>query len=518
MKNFVTPLVLLLSVCSPIAAQQVPKLVVLLTVEDLRTDIYEMMEPHLSEGGIARLVREGRVYETVISPLEEADVTASEAILHTGTLPLTSGITSRQPWKRREGGKRTQMSSVLEDKNYIGFGTSERLSPLALTAPTISDRLAGATRALGRIFSIAPAAEEAIIGGGHEASAVYWIDDSTAKWVSSTYYPEGLPWYIGKSSTLATRLDKGSITWSAALPDIYAESLPYVSTGAFDSDHIYTRAFSSVQDLKHSPVVNDYVIDLAEAVLEGAGLGTDASTDLLALHLVAGVPYNLSAELSPELLDSYYLLDKAVARLLGKLEATYGKDQVLVALCGTGMARRDPLEDDKGRYPSFAPERCRAITNMYLHAKYGIKGLVTEVTDRGELFLDRKLLEQDGSPSLDEVQNAVASFLLDMSGVSYTIADHSLRDYVPGDVVGRGRLTAMQSALPTDRPDVFIGISPGYTIDGAEQTAYVRYAPMPTMLLLWGAGMEPEQITAPLDLRYVSAEICHTLRIRPPTL
>lgn len=517
MKDLLTPLVVLLSVCSPVAARQAPKLVVLLTVDELRTDLYEAMAPHLSENGLVRLSRNGRVYDTVIHPLTEADPVAGEAVLHTGALGLENGITGRRTIVRKEGGQRHLEGSVLEDKKYIGYGTADRLSPLALAAPTIADRLAQATHGLGQVFSIAPSAEEAIIAGGHEAQAAYWLDDSTARWVSSTFYPAGLPWYIGKSSTVATRLDKGSITWQASSPALYASLLPYAGSGAFASDHIYTRAFSSVQDLKHSPVVNEYVVRLAESVIDGAGLGADESMDLLALHMTAGTPPSVSAGISPELLDSYVLLDRAVAQLMELLDRKFGKGEVLVALSGNGMARCEPIRDDKKRYPTFSLERCRAITNMYLHAKYGVKGMVTEVTDRGELFLDRKVVEQREELSLAEVQDAVCSFLLEMAGVAYTIPNHSLKDLLPGDPVGRNRLTALHSALPSQRADVFVGISPGYLIDTGTATPQPSYTAMPTMLILMGEGIEPEVIHTPLDLRGVSHEISRVLRIRPPT-
>ena len=517
MKDLLKPLVVLLSVCSPVAAQQVPKLVVLLTVDEFRTDLYEAMAPHLSEGGLARLTREGRVYDAVIHPLATADPVASEAVLQTGTLGLTSGITDRRAVVRKEGGKRSRQGSILEDKNYIGYATADRLSPLALRAPVLADRLSQATHGLGQVFSIAPCAEEAIIAGGHEAQAAYWLDDSTARWVSSTFYPAGLPWYISKSSTVATRLDKGSITWQASDPTLYASLLPFASNGAFASDHIYTRAFASVQDLKHSPVVNEYVIRLAEAIIDGAGLGADLSVDLLALHLTAGTPPGVSAGISPELLDSYYLLDRAVGELMDLLDKKFGQGEVLLALTGNGMARQELIRNEKKRYPTFSPERCRAITNMYLHAKYGIKGLVTEVTAGGELYLDRALIEKKDGLTLAEVQDAVSSFLLEMAGVSYTIPGHTLRDLLPGDRIGTARLTALHSALPSHRADVFVGISPGYVVDQGTEPAQPSYAPMPTMLILWGAGIEPEVITVPLDLRRVSREISHVLRIRPPT-
>ena len=243
----------------------------------------------------------------------------------------------------------------------------------------------------------------------------------------------------------------------------------------------------------------------------------EQSMDLLALHMTAGTPPSVSAGISPELLDSYVLLDRAVAQLMELLDRKFGKGEVLVALAGNGMARCEPIRDDKKRYPTFSPERCRAITNMYLHAKYGVKGMVTEVTDRGELFLDRKVVEQREELSLAEVQDAVCSFLLEMAGVAYTIPNHSLKDLLPGDPVGRNRLTALHSALPSQRADVFVGISPGYLIDTGTATPQPSYTAMPTMLILMGEGIEPEVIHTPLDLRGVSHEISRVLRIRPPT-
>lgn len=519
-KDLVTPIVALLSVCITAAAQQAPRLVILLTVDELRSDLYEMMSPHLSEGGLNRLASEGRVYEQVTHPLVEADPVATEAILQTGTLPLTSGVTARRPAMRKEGGLPERVSSVFEDKDYIGYGTAERLSPMRLFAPTLSDWIVRATRGMGQVFSIAPQAEEAIVAGGHEATGVYWLDDTSAKWVSSTYYPAGLQWYITKSSTVATRLDRGAITWSAAEPELYAELLPYATSGRFDQDHLYTRAFASLQDLKRSPVINEYIADLAEAVIDGAGLGSDASTDLLALHMTVGLPGSLPGEYSPEVLDGYLLLDRAVERLLTKLDRQYGRDEVFFVLCGGGMVRYEPLTDKGDHYPEFAPDRCEALTNMYLHAKYGIKGLVMEVTDRGELFLDRKLIEESGGPSLIEVEDAVAAFLLDMSGVAYTIPEHTLRSAVPGDEISAVRLTALQSALPAHRADLFIGISPGMITESSTSAvpSSPHYAAVPTVLIMRGGSVEPERIPTPLDLRSVSREIARTLHIRAPSL
>ena len=166
----------------------IPRLVVLLSVEELRSDLLDEIFPLLPEDGLKRLLEEGQVYSNVNNPLLSPNSTASQAMLHTGTTALANGVATRRPFVRSSDGKVSAHNSVFHDEQYIGYATSTRLSPKRLSAPTIADKLWQASRGESLIYSLAPNAEEAIIGGGQHADGVFWIDDYNGKWVSSIYY------------------------------------------------------------------------------------------------------------------------------------------------------------------------------------------------------------------------------------------------------------------------------------------------------------------------------------------
>ena len=64
-----------------------PRLVVMLTVDQLRTDYLEDFEPLYGEGGFKRLMREGKVFAHAEMPFAGADRASALATLYTGSTP-----------------------------------------------------------------------------------------------------------------------------------------------------------------------------------------------------------------------------------------------------------------------------------------------------------------------------------------------------------------------------------------------------------------------------------------------
>lgn len=70
----------------------------------------------------------------------------------------------------------------------------------------------------------------------------FWIDDFLGKWTSTTYYTEGLPWYVEKNT-----FDRG-------------ETL-------------------DMKLYKHTPKVNEEVLHIAKTLLDNTALSKDSTTD-----------------------------------------------------------------------------------------------------------------------------------------------------------------------------------------------------------------------------------------------
>lgn len=515
MNKILTGLISLLTLCQVGALNaQTPRLVMMISVEELRADLLEELSKELPDDGFNKLFNKGRLYTHVVSPLYSADATASEAILHTGSLALYNGIPQRKPIKIDRSGKRVYTNSVFEDKDYLGYATSANYSPSALTASTIGDQLKRATRGKALVYSIAPKAEEAIIGAGLDGNGAYWIDGFTARWASSTYYKGDFPWFVDKSNigaeSLPFRLNNG-IEWRKTKAKHALQN--YTSDNNFN--YRFRKSGDDIADFTDSPLANDEVVALAKRLLESSGIGKDEVTDLLSLHFTLANGDRAESDISAETIDGYYRLDRSIASLLKSVDFS----NTLVILTGNGVSREySPAIVDDRRL--FKADRCLALVNMYLHAEYGVQGLVEEITPSGAVYLNRKAIKDNSKIKLRTIQSAVSDFLLEFSGVSYAIEEHRLREGAISNSDNRAWLTALNSSNNANRPDVVFGLLSNWVAQdftSHKGVAKYRMVATPTIFVMVHPSIKPEKIEASLDLRDVSKKIAWTLRIRPPT-
>ena len=73
----------------------VPKLVVTLTIDQLRTDYMEAFSSLYGEKGFKRLIREGKVFRQVKFPFSGIDRASAIATIYTGTTPSMNGIIAK---------------------------------------------------------------------------------------------------------------------------------------------------------------------------------------------------------------------------------------------------------------------------------------------------------------------------------------------------------------------------------------------------------------------------------------
>ena len=71
-----------------------PKLVVTLTIDQLRTDYMEAFSSLYGEKGFKRLMREGRVFRQTVFPFTGTDRASAIATIYSGTTPSMNGIIS----------------------------------------------------------------------------------------------------------------------------------------------------------------------------------------------------------------------------------------------------------------------------------------------------------------------------------------------------------------------------------------------------------------------------------------
>ena len=484
-----------------------PRLVVFVSVSELRTDLLELT---LGESGGAGLLTEGRYYPAVFHPLLSADEAASQAILHSGALALENGIPARRPLRRLKSGIPDRSRSVLSDESASGLGTRDGFSPRGLLSAVLGDRIKEATGGRGLVYSVAVRPEEAIIAGGSEADGVFWIDETRGDWASSGYYPAKLPWYITKLPSPRVKLLKGT-AWKPHFQDFEDKYGRWSLSGASTPfDHSLKRAEAYL----NTPLSQEEVTEAALALLESAGLGTDGATDYLALTYSLDVPDDLApGDLSPEVMDGYYRLEEELKRLRKRLP----KETILI-LAGNGMERHKAPEERENRV--FYLDKCKALTNLYLDTKYGVKGLVKELTEEGQLYLDESLIKSRRI-SEEGIREEVAAFLGEFAGVAYAFPESELRRVALSGDGSRKLLTAANSVLPKERGDVVFGLHESFSYGQSDRpgghTRSPQYGGIISPLIIIGGAVEPEKVTAPTDLRRVPEIVARVLRIRPPT-
>ena len=102
----------------------VPKLVVGLTIDQLRTDYIEAFSALYGERGFKRLWKEGRIYLNAEYDFINVDKSSSVAAIYSGTTPYTNGIVGDN-WMDRAT---LRVINCVDDNNFMGIYTSTPFS------------------------------------------------------------------------------------------------------------------------------------------------------------------------------------------------------------------------------------------------------------------------------------------------------------------------------------------------------------------------------------------------------
>ena len=125
-RKILTSLIAILAATNLEAQQSTPKLVVCITVDQLRGDYIEYFYNTFGERGFKRLMNEGLVYNNIRFEFSDIDEASAFATLFTGSNPNFNGIAGKNIYdfdKEKE-------VSVLYDPDYIG-----KLYERALSSP-----------------------------------------------------------------------------------------------------------------------------------------------------------------------------------------------------------------------------------------------------------------------------------------------------------------------------------------------------------------------------------------------
>ena len=492
------------------AEGKVPRVVVSILVDQLRTDYMNAFLPLYGPEGLVRFLNEGRVYTQAEYPQHHTDRASAAATLVTGTTPYNHGIVGLH-WLNRET---LRPVYCVDDQAYSGVETTETSAPTYLGVSTLGDELKVATESKSMVYAIAPYRDAAVLTAGHAADAALWMDDNTGRWCTSSYYTPSLPAWVNvlNANNLGERLK--SLEWKPS--NDLVGNFSYFLSGGMKSPFAHKfKGDGRFRSFKTSGLVNEEVMRAVNQCLSGTMIGGDEVTDYLAVTFYAGnLNHQTAAQAPMELQDTYVRLDHALAALVKSVERKVGKGNALFVLTSTGYADESNDRLEKYRIPTgtFDVERAAAILNMYLVAVYG-QGQYVEGIYGTQLYLDHKLIEQK-QINLAEMLERVQDFLLQLSGVKdvYTSTRLMQGAWTPGISRIRGGYNPRYSG------DVLIEVSPGWHFVNKtmHEDKLVRESCIQFPIIFMGTGFKAEKVHKPVSVDYIAPTLSRAIRIRAP--
>jgi predicted AlkP superfamily pyrophosphatase or phosphodiesterase len=418
-----------------------PKLVVQITVDQLRGDLPMRYRERLGEGGFRYLLEQGVHYVNAHHRHANTETAVGHATLVTGADPSAHGIVSND-WRDLKTGAFVYNT---EDERHHILGKEPKahqgVSPRNLLASTIGDELVLSNSGRSRVFSVSGKDRGAILPGGHAGKA-FWYSKSSGKFVTSSYYYESYPswakaWndaspveaYRGKSWEL---LHEKSSYEAAARDDRPQEA------AAIGMGRVFPHPFGDDKYLTLrlglTPAVDEMTLDFAKTLLREEGLGQRGATDFLAVSFSA-TDYvgHLFGPSSLESEDQILRLDRTLAALLQAIDRAVGLENALIVLSADHGAPDSPEQAgeigiETGRFAFDYFKQGDNPVSRALVERYG-----------------RNLISDHSHPYLHLDEAAIRAKRLDLAEVERFVAHEAMK--VPGILYALARSDILEGRL-----------------------------------------------------------------------
>lgn len=523
MKIACSSVLLLSSLFTGLSAEP-PKLVLQITVDQLRGDQLTRFVNRMPKGGFRYFLDEGIVYANAHHPHANTETIVGHATLATGTTPSVHGMVGNI-WFDRETGQTTYN---IEDPNYALLtagadvddaneidptqraANTDGRSPRAMLSSTFSDELAVRTAGAAKVFGVSVKDRGAVSMAGHAGKA-FWFSKQAGEFVTSTYYYDAYPewvteWnaseplerYAGKAWELSQApetylfADRDDQPWETAMPG-FGRTFPH-AYGDRDS-----KGFTTYLTL--SPAGDQITLEFAKALIENEAIGQDDVTDYLSVsfsstdyvgHIFG--PSSLEAE------DNLLQLDRTIEALLDYVDEMVGLDETLIVLSADHGGPEAPgsLQQygfDVNYVEPDAWDKTPAFTR--LKERFGIGEELIETYAHPYVYLNQKVIREENLDQA-EVEQAVAQELTNFEGVALAVSSRALaRGETPDTPVHR----AVVNNFHLKRSgDVYVVFEPQWFIadfDGLHVACthgspwrYDTFVP----LIFAGADLEPQTI------------------------
>ncbi|MEJ2163516.1 MAG: alkaline phosphatase family protein [Robiginitalea sp.] len=520
-----------------------PRLVVGVVIDQMRFDYLYKYQDHYGEGGFKRLLREGFNFKNTHFDYVPTVTASGHASIYTGATPNVHGIVSNSWYDRAS---KTGVSNVGDPETQIVGSVVENpygRSPNRLLSSTITDQLRMGSNFKSKVISVSLKDRGAILPGGRTANAAYWHDweSSPGHFVSSSYYMDELPSWVKDFNKKELTDSYLSQTWNTLLPIAeYDESAPDDNpherllrgkdkpTFPYNLEEmrkLYNGESSFYQVLWGTPFGNTIVKDFALEARRNEDLGKDIYTDMLCVSFsTPDVIGHTFGPQSVEVQDIYLRLDRDLENLLNSLDQEVGKNNYMLFLTSDHGAQPvvSYLHANKMQAGLAVIPKFKQDLSFHLNQRFGAFDWISEFGYE-QIYLDRKLIAEK-KLSLPEVQQVVADFMQQQTGVRYALTAQNLEQNNFND----GLPARVQNGFhPARSGDVMLVYEPGFTATADFRTpvskvrgtghgsayAYDTHVPM----LWFGKGIRKGQSTRRVHPSDIAPTLSMLLNLQLPS-
>lgn len=319
----------LAAVATPAVAQKgqsparKPRLVVFLTVDQMRPDYFTRFLPQLT-GGLGRLYRGGAFFTNAFQDHAITETAPGHSVTMSGRFPVHTGIAMNS-----QGVNDTTVQ-------LVGAPGVLAASPFRFHGTTLTDWIHAVDPA-ARVLSVSRKDRGAILPIGKSKEPIFWYAPN-GTFTTSTYYADTLPRWL--TAFNAKRLPQQFVgkTWNTLLP---ASAYPEPDTVAIENggkDNVFPHRMSSdttraLADLPSYPWMDQLTLEAALAGVRAMKLGAGPHTDILAVSLSTtdAIGHTYGPD-SREQHDQILRLDRELGAFLDSLYAIRDPRTIVIAL------------------------------------------------------------------------------------------------------------------------------------------------------------------------------------------
>lgn len=523
------------------------RLVLQITVDQLRGDMPRRWLDRMGRGGFRRLLREGVVFEDAHHRHANTETIVGHTTLATGADPAVHGMVGNVWFDRALG----RFVYNIEDPEYpllsanagVNRATevdptqrtarSDGRSPNAILVSTFADELMLSTAGRAKAFAVSVKDRGAVAMAGHSGKA-FWFSKASAEFITSSYYYDAYPDWV--TAWNARRLPNayGDQEWTlAGERDGYEfgtqDDQPW-ETDLAGFGRVFPHPYGPAGGkyfttfLTVSPCGDELVAAFAKELIASEALGADEVPDYLSLSF-SSTDYvgHLFGPSSLESEDNLRRLDATLAGLLAYVDERVGPAHTLVVLSADHGAAEAPAYLRRLGIPAqyFRPDEVNKEPRFeVLRKRFGLGKELVASYQHPYLNLDHEAIAQAGL-DLDEVAHAVAHEAELLPGISRAISSADLAaGRVPDTELTRQILRNYNGQRSGDiylvlEPHWMINDFDGLTVASTHGSpwSYDTYVP----LVFAGPGMTARRVFRRVETVDVAPTLAALLGTKPPS-